>query len=338
MLPEDADPTRPRPPRRGPIALIVVLLVLLAFSTGYIVRDRTQSEPVPTPTPTPTDLGAEVAHALLPSAVFVRSGTSLGSGFVYDTKGLILTAAHVVEARMDVTVRLSDGTPLAGKVLGRDTARDVAVISVKRKGLRAAKLARGVRLQVGQFAVAIGSPFGLEESVTVGVVSGTGRTLETADGAVDAIQTDAGINPGNSGGPLADSQARVIGINVATHRSGAQSIGLAVPIDVALDAATYLEKGKQPPEQAFLGVSGADPTGANPGALVVEVRPGSAAEIAGIRKGDRIEAVDNKPVAGIPELAAVIRKHSPGDTVSLTVVRDEKKMVVKVKLGRFNSR
>ncbi len=314
----------------------LVLLVAFAFSAGYIVRDRTRAEPEPTPTPSPVDQGAEVARRLTPSTVFVRSGESVGSGFIYNASGLILTAAHVVGARTDVTIRLADGTPLLGKVLARDVARDVAVIKVKRTGLPAAKLANGVRLQVGQFAVAIGSPFGLVESVTAGVVSGMGRTLETAGGAVDAIQTDAGINPGNSGGPLADREGRVIGINVATHRSGAQSIGLAVPIDVALDSAEYLEKGKTPPPPAFLGVSTADPAGAHTGALVVEVTSDSAAGRAGIKKGDRITDIDGKPIEGSLELAAAVRKHAPGETVTLTLVRDEKKMELKVKLGGFD--
>jgi S1-C subfamily serine protease len=154
---------------------------------------------------------------------------------------------------------------------------------------------------------------------------------------VDAIQTDAAINPGNSGGPLADREGRVIGINVARDGSGPASIGLAVPIDVALDAAEYLEKGKPAPEMAFLGVSGTDPSGPNPGALVVDVRPGSAAADAGIQKGDRIIAIDGVNVAGMPELASAIRKHEPGDAVTLSIVRAQKTIKVKVELGRFVS-
>jgi putative serine protease PepD len=324
---------------RGPgpwRALAIVLAVLLAFAGGYIVRDTTQREPEPTPTPVVVDPATKVARVLLQSTVFIRSDDSVGSGFVYDAKGLLLTAAHVVGSNETVTVRLTDGTPLNGKVLGRDRARDVAVIEVKRTGLRAAKLALGVRTHVGDIAVAIGSPFGLEETVTAGVVSGIGRTLETPGGAVDAIQTDASINPGSSGGPLADREGRVIGINVAKNGTGVDGLGLAVPIEVAIDAAKYLAQGKPAPEMAFLGVTGSDPTGPNPGALVVEVRPGGPADDAGLLKGDRITAIDGKRMPGFPELASEIRKHKPGDTVTLTVVREQKTIRVKVKLGRFS--
>jgi S1-C subfamily serine protease len=326
--------TRGRGPWRG---IAVVLLVLLAFAGGYVVRDTTQREPQPTPTPVPVDPATKVARLLMPSTVFIRASDSVGSGFIYDAKkGLLLTAAHVVGDSETVTVRLTDGTPLSAKVLGRDRARDVAVLQIKRTGLRAAKLALGVRTHVGDIAVAIGSPFGLEETVTAGVVSGIGRTLETAGGAVDAIQTDASINPGSSGGPLADREGRVIGINVAKRGTGEDGLGLAVPIEVAMDAAKYLEQGKSAPEMAFLGVSGSDPTGPNPGALVVEVRPGGPADDAGLLKGDRITALDGRKMPGFPELAAAVRKHKPGDTVSLTVVRERKTIQVKVKLGRYS--
>ncbi len=325
--------TRGRGPWRG---VAVVLVVLLAFAGGYVVRDTTQREPEPTPTPAPVDPATKVARILLPSTVFIRSGDSVGSGFIYDAKGLLLTAAHVVGANETVTVRLTDGTPLSAKVLGRDRARDVAVLEVKRTGLRPAKLAIGVRTHVGDIAIAIGSPFGLEETVTAGVVSGIGRTLETIGGAVDAIQTDASINPGSSGGPLADREGRVIGINVAKRGNGEDGLGLAVPIEVAIDAAKYLAQGKPAPEMAFLGVTGSDPTGPNPGALVVEVRPGGPADDGGLLKGDRITAIDGKRVPGFPELASEIRKRKPGDTVELTVVRERKTIRVKVKLGRYS--
>ena len=327
-----------RPPQRGPWrAIAVVLLILVAFAGGYVVRDTTQREPEPTPTPRPVDPATRAAAILLPSTVFIRSGDSVGSGFIYDAKkGLLMTAAHVVADRDTVTVRLTDGTPLNGKVLGADRARDVAVVQIKRTGLRAAELAVGDRIHVGDIAVAIGSPFGLEETVTAGVVSGIGRTLDTPGGAVDAIQTDASINPGSSGGPLADRDGRVIGINVAKRGSGEDALGLAVPIDVAADAAKYLAAGKPAPEMGFLGVTGSDPTGPNPGALVVEVRLGGPGADAGLLKGDRITAIDGKPVPGFAELAQAIRRHRPGETVVLTVVRASKTIRVTVKLGRFS--
>jgi putative serine protease PepD len=338
ILDEAALTDAPPPRGRGPWpAIAIVLFVLLAFAGGYVVRDTTQREPEPTPTPRPIDPATKVANVLLPATVFIRAGDSVGSGFIYDAKkGLLMTAAHVVDVRESVTVRLTDGTPLNGKVLGRDRARDVAVVQVKKTGLHAAWLGLGVRVHVGDLAVAIGSPFGLEETVTAGVISGLGRTLDTPGGAVDAIQTDASINPGSSGGPLADREGRVIGINVAKRGSGEDSLGLAVPIDVAAEAARYLAQGKTPPEMAFLGVTGSDPTGPNPGALVVEVRPGGPGADAGLMKGDRITAIDGKRVPGFPELATAIRKHRPGDTVTLTVVRESKTIRVRVKLGHFS--
>lgn len=317
-----------------PYVLIAILLVALAFTGGFAVRGGLEPEASPTPKPTPIEPAARAAALVVPSAVYLRAGDSVGSGVVYDARGLILTAAHVVGTTKEVTVRLSTGAPEQGTVLGRDTSRDIAVVKVQKR-LRAAKLARGVTLRVGQLAVAVGSPFGLEESVTAGVVSGSARTLETPGGAVDAIQTDAGINPGNSGGPLVDAEGRVIGINVATHKSGAQSIGLAVPIDIAYDAAKFLEKGEQPPAVAYLGIRGSEPTDAEPGALVIEVRDDSPARNADIREGDIITAIDGEEVRSMPALASEIRKHEPGDTVTLTVVRNGKRLLVKVKLTKF---
>jgi S1-C subfamily serine protease len=172
--------------------------------------------------------------------------------------------------------------------------------------------------------------------VTAGVISGTGRTLETRGGAVDAIQTDAAINVGNSGGPLADARGRVIGINLAVTREGAGSpVGLAVPIDVAFEAVPDLEEGKDAPKMAFLGVSGHDPTEAEQGALVIEVKAGSPAAKAGIRKGDILTAIDGVKTPGMTEFAAEIRKHEPGDEVTITLLRDGRARTVEVELGEF---
>lgn len=333
-VPMDVTP----PPRRSPkgwIALVVVLLVALAFTGGYTVRTATTKPPPPTPTPKPDEPGADVAKILLPSTVFIRAGDSLGSGFVYNSaKGYVMTASHVVGTNKNVTIRLADGTPVKGKVLGRDPQRDTAVIQVAQKGLVQAKVAHESQLTVGELTVAVGSPFGLQDTVTVGVLSGLGRTLETVGGAVDALQTDAAINPGNSGGPLANREGEVIGINVAMQGS---RIGLAVPIDVALLAASYLEQGKAPPRVAFLGVTGGSPASdAAPGALVVDVRANSPAAAAGLEKGDRVIAIDGKPITDFPSLASAIRKHVPGDTVTVRYVRNNKTKDVKIKLGDFS--
>jgi S1-C subfamily serine protease len=306
----------------------MVVIAALAFVAGFVLREELRDEPAPTPTPVAVDPAAQVARKLLPSTVYIRAGTRAGSGFVYNAGGLVLTAAHVVGDQEDVTVRLSDGTPLAGKVLGRDTGRDVAVIKIERKGLVAAALSRDP-VRVGELTVAIGSPFGDRETVTAGVVSGIGGTLPTPGGAVDVIRTDAAVNQGNSGGPLVDREGRVIGINVALRGT----LGLAVPIDVALDTAKYLEQGKTAPAVAQLGVKGTDPADPRAGALITTVTPGSAAAGVGIKEGDLITAIDGQRLQGMFELAAAIRKHAPGDEVTLTVVTDGKTRQVKVKLA-----
>lgn len=336
LTPDHPRPRRGRPPWALVVGAIGLALLASSFAAGYTVGAR--PEPTPAPTPTPLEPSVAVAKALLPSTVFIRAGDAAGSGFVYAVsakEARILTAAHVVDDLEAVTVRLSDGTALEGKVLGTDPARDVAVVRVARSKLRPAKLARGVALQPGQMAVAIGSPFGLKESVTVGVISGTGRSLKTEGGAVDAIQTDAGINIGNSGGPLADAQARVIGINVAIAREGADRVGLAVPIDVAFEAVEALEAGEQAPKMAFLGVLGDDPPDAQEGALVIDVRAGSPAEAARIRKGDILVAIDGEPISNMAEFASAIRTHEPGDEVEITLRRDGEERTVEVTLGEF---
>src|SRR5215218_2444887 len=225
------------------LAAVVAGVVLLA--TGYGISqalddDTPAGSGVPAaapiaaaPVPSGEEPAAAVAKALLPTVVEIRHDNGLGSGFVYDSNGYIMTAAHVVEGVDQVDVRLYDGTKLTGKVVGTDETSDVAVVKVDRTGLKAAPLAIGKPVQVGQLAVAIGSPFGLNETVTAGIVSATDRILE--DGR-EVIQTDAPINPGNSGGLLADRQGRVIGINDAI-RPGDNSDGKSVQSSAEMVAA-----------------------------------------------------------------------------------------------------
>jgi putative serine protease PepD len=263
---------------------------------------------------------AAVAKALLPTVVEIRHDNGLGSGFVYDANGYIMTAAHVVEGVDQVDVRLFDGTELQGEVLGTDEVNDVAVIKVDRTGLKAAPLGVGQDLQVGQLAIAIGSPFGLNETVTAGIISSTDRLLEGRE----VIQTDAPINPGNSGGVLADRNGRVIGINDAI-RPGANSngnvgIGFAVPIDIAARSAAAIVKGEQV-QIGYLGVTPSLTTGGRDGALIQEVAPDSPAAKAGIQPGDLVVSVDGKAIENYSEMIAAIRAHKPGDQVTLKVVR-----------------
>jgi len=278
---------------------------------------------------------AAVAAAVAPAVVQLETGTGLGSGIIYDADGLILTAAHVVAGESTVTVRLADGTVLDGEVVGTDPGTDIGVVRVHSdKKLPAATLATGVPLQVGQLAVAIGSPFGLDQTVTSGVVSAIDRPMPTLDGAIGMIQTDAPINPGNSGGALADRMGRIIGVNdqIQTDSGGNVGVGFAIPIDVASEVAQELVAG-QPIEHAFLGVQTSDAAGDNGGALVVQVQSGSPADDAGVERGDRITAVDGAPVRTATDLVAKIRGANPGDEVTLTIDRDGNEQTATVTLG-----
>jgi putative serine protease PepD len=273
------------------------------------------------PIPSGEEPAAAVAKALLPAVVEIRHGTGVGSGFIYDKNGYIMTAAHVIDGVDQVEVRLYDGTRLEGRVVGTDDLNDVGVVKVDRTGLPTAPLAVGQELQVGQLAIAIGSPFGLNETVTAGIVSSTDRVLD--DGR-EVIQTDAPINPGNSGGVLADRRGRVIGINSAI-RPGAGSdgnvgIGFAVPIDLAARSAAAIVQGK-PIQTGYLGVSTADATGSRDGAIIQEVTPDSPASRAGLRAGDLVTSVDGQAIQSYSEMVARIRAHKPGDEVILHVTR-----------------
>ena len=278
---------------------------------------------------------AAVAKAVLPSVVQIETENGLGTGVVYNKDGFILTAAHVVDGSSGVTVRLSDGRRVRGEVEGADAATDVAVVSVGRRDLPPASLAIGIPVKVGQLAVAIGSPFGLEGTVTAGVVSAVERTITTNEGSVASmIQTDAPINPGNSGGALVDRKGRVIGINDAIRSdSGVNAgVGFAIPIDTAASVAEALLQGRAP-EVGFLGVSGAEPGMGQPGAQITHVQPGTPAARAGLRLGDLITGFDGKRVESMAELAARVRPTQPGTEVLLEVVRNGRTLKVPLRVG-----
>lgn len=193
---------------------------------------------------------ADVASALLPSVVQIESRGGVGSGFIFDDSGAIFTAAHVVSGSNDVTVRLNDGRTIDGVVRGRDSDQDVAVVDIDAENITPAPLATDTEVRVGQTAIAVGSPFGLERTVTAGIVSALDRSLFIDGRRIGGlIQTDAAINLGNSGGPLADGSGRVFGINVAiaTASGGSNGVGFAVPIDRALEIADGFVEGQAAP-------------------------------------------------------------------------------------------
>ncbi len=316
---------------------------------GFVGAQLAEDDPVATRAPldttapigtdTTTQPGAEpvadVAAAVAPAVVQLETGSGLGSGVIYDATGLIITAAHVVQGEDDVIVRVADGTVLEGEVVGTDPGTDIAVVRVEPDGsLPVARLALGEPLRVGQLAVAIGSPFGLDQTVTSGVVSAIDRAMPTLDGAIGMIQTDAPINPGNSGGALADRTGRVIGINdqIQTQSGGNVGLGFAIPIDTAAQVADAIVEGREV-EHAFLGVRSSPAAGAEAGALVVQVEPGSPADDAGLEQGDIVVALDGNPVASATDLVARVRSAQPGDVVTLTVSRNDSTEEITVTLG-----
>jgi len=269
-----------------------------------------------------------------------QRGEGIGSGVIYRPGGYIITNNHVVEDSTGVNVAFADGTTEAARVVGADPDTEIAVLRVNRDDLPAATFSEGDPI-VGQLAVAIGSPSGFESTVTTGVVSGVGRELPpelTGDGSqvkalVDLIQTDAAISPGNSGGALTDRDGRIIGVNVAylpPGETGAENLGFAIPSDTVVSVADQLiETGEV--SSAYLGVLTTDlsPEDASrfdlpvdAGALVEQVVPGSAADRAGVQKGDIITALGDAKVESYGDLLGALRDYEPGDRVVLTVFRD----------------
>lgn len=266
-----------------------------------------------------------------------------GSGFIVSADGLILTNAHVVREAKEVTVRLSDRREFPAKVLGADPATDVAVLKVEATGLPVVSLGDPGRIEVGDPVLAIGAPYGLEQSATQGIVSAKGRSLP-GDTVVPFIQTDAAVNPGNSGGPLFDGRGQVVGINaqIYSQSGGFQGLSFAIPIDVALKVKDQIvATGKV--AHARLGVAAQDLT--QPladsfglkrpdGALVAQVEPGSAAQAAGLKAGDVITEVNGKPVPRSGALSSLIALSSPGEKVKLKVWRDHGWQQVEARLGQ----
>ncbi|HEV3471815.1 MAG TPA: trypsin-like peptidase domain-containing protein [Actinomycetota bacterium] len=242
--------------RRGPLRSIVVVLLVGLFGSGLYGLGRAQGlsdSPDPIATDEPA---AAVAERLAPSVVRIEHDGGQGSGIVYDDDGLILTAGHVVRGTSEVTMRTSEDASMTGEVLGIDPETDIAVVRAK-EALPVPELAEGIALQVGQLAIAIGSPYGLDESVTMGIVSALDRSVTTDAGTIDGvIQTDAPINPGNSGGPLANKDGQVIGINhaIATRSGGNEGVGFAIPIDAALSSARKIlnGEGEDPTDNGFM--------------------------------------------------------------------------------------
>jgi len=290
-----------------------------------------------------------VAEALFDSVVLVSvPGEGFGSGIVFDEEGRIVTNAHVVDAAVEVVVTLPNGREISAEVIGVDVRRDVAVLRLAegQDSLVPVVFAFSSDLEVGQLAVALGSPFDLDRTVTAGIVSALGRVMDSYGcqsgvgaecAGVAMIQTDAPINPGNSGGPLADRNGRVIGMNTAIQSTGFGNIGVgfAIPSDTVVLVARRLILGL-PVGTAWLGIRGETPTDGRTGAVVVEVVEGSPADQAGLHVGDRIFRSDGRAIRDMSSLRADIQIRLPGERVDLEYERDGATGVAEIELGALD--
>ena len=282
----------------------------------------------------------------------VEQGT--GSGFIISSDGNILTNAHVVEGSSTVEVVLKDGRRLQGRVLGTDSVTDVAVIKIDANNLPTVSLGDSNNLQSGEWAIAIGNPLGLDNSVTVGIISATGRSsndVGVPDKRVGFIQTDAAINPGNSGGPLLNQNGEVIGINTAII-DGAQGLGFAIPINNAQQIAQQLIRvGKA--EHAYLGIAMQTLTPelkqelnrnfntnmfSDQGVLVMQVVPGSPADKSGLKPGDVIQKIDNQTISESENVQEIVQNKTVGSLLELEVNRNGQNFNFQVRTGNLPSR
>jgi S1-C subfamily serine protease len=366
--------------------LVVLIVGVILIATGAVGgKDKTTvvQNPISQPTATASDESRagltvhQIYQETGPGVAFVRAqvvqqgdsvfgtpqtqrGEATGSGFVIDKDGYILTNAHVVEGATKVTVDLGK-TTLDAKIVGRDTSSDVALLKVStdQKNLHPLALGDSNKVQVGDPVVAIGNPFGLDRTVTTGIVSALQRQLKAPNGFTieHVIQTDAAINPGNSGGPLIDSHGRVIGINsqIATGGgNGSVGIGFAVPIDTAKKIAEQIKKSGKV-QHAFLGITGVAITKTMSGSLNLPTDKGvlvqqvtGPAKKAGVKGGDTqvtvggadltlggdvITAIDGNPVKSMDDVIKVVDSKKPGEQVNLKLLRGSKPREATVTLG-----
>jgi S1-C subfamily serine protease len=266
----------------------------------------------------------------------------VGSGVIIDEKGYILTNNHVIDDADRLKVTLADGRVLRGRVAGSDDVTDLAVLQVESdQPLPAAELGNSDDLKVGQIVLAIGNPFGLTggPAVTAGIVSSLNRSVQTRNGVLELIQTDAAINPGNSGGPLINTNGEVVAINTA-NMPYAQGIGFAVPANTAKAILKELvEKGRV--SRPWIGIASMKVTPhiaryyglpAREGALVARVEPYSPADDAGLRKGDIIEEIEGSRIEDPSEIASQVRKKKPNESLTLKVNRYGRQMQIPVRL------
>jgi len=258
-----------------------------------------------------------------------RTERGTGSGFIYQADGLLLTNAHVVEKTERVTVGMQDGRRVQGTVVGLDRLTDLAVVKLAGGGpWPVAPLGNSDTLEVGEWAIAVGNPFGLDNTVTMGIISNLNRNaskLGITDKRLDLIQTDAAINPGNSGGPLLNAEGEVIGINTLVRTGPGAGLGFAIPINRAREIARQLvATGRASHPVIGVGLDAVKPgdgTGLSQGVRVMSVQPGSPAARAGLQQGDLIVAVGGQAIANPPQLVAAVERAGVGGSLLLSVKR-----------------
>jgi putative serine protease PepD len=347
--PEEPEPPRKRPWRRLAFGGVAVLLVAAGIAVGAsLLGGGHEARPA---APLPAALGGRPAEsrvnqiyaAVNRGVVQVRTGSGSGTGFVVQGDGTIVTNDHVVGNASQVEVRFNDGDrPVRATVSGTDPSSDLAVLHIDPgaapQQLHPLGLADSDRVRVGDLAVAIGYPLGLDKTATAGIVSGVGREIQAPNGfSIDkVIQTDAPINPGNSGGPLLDARGRVIGVNsqIATAGGGGGNVGIgfAIPSNTVRSVVPRLKRGEHI-RHPYLGVSTAPaPTGQ--GAMVEQVTPGGPAQHAGLRPGqDVIVSVDGHTVTGPDDVVKALDGRKPGDAVAVVVRRGGARRTITVRLG-----
>jgi putative serine protease PepD len=344
-------PPAPEPPRsRRGLALLgaglaTVILLAAAFTAGGLLNDdKPAASPRAKAPSARTPIGAIYARAS-PAVVSVRTRGATGTGFLFDRDGTLVTNAHVVGRSREVAVRFGpNGHSIGASVLGVDPSSDLAVLKIAvsdTPNVDPLALADSSRVKVGDTAVAIGNPFGLDRTATAGIVSGLGRHIRAPNGVeIDqVIQTDAPINPGNSGGPLLDVRARVIGVNsqIATAGqtgNGNVGIGFAVPANTVRQVVPRLKQG-QTIDRPYLGVvtGRASPTQPD-GAIVRSVRPGGPGARGGLQTGDVIVGINGRRVDDPSDVATGIQGQAPGDVVTVQVQRDGQPVTLDLELGK----
>jgi len=349
----DPPPARPRR-RRGPFVATALIAALAAGGTVYGLENgdgsagstrETASLPASaSPLPGLRKSGnsvRDIYRAASPAVVSIRAAGSggQGTGFLVDGEGTVVTNAHVVGDGTRAQVQFGDdGRTATGRIVGSDPSTDLAVVKVEASAVRDVQpltIADSASVQVGDEAVAIGNPFGLDRTATAGIISALEREITAPNGfSIDeVIQTDAPINPGNSGGPLLNTRGQVIGVNSQIQSSGGGNVGIgfAVPSNTVRDVIPRLQRGETI-KRAWLGVS-TSPAASGAGARVESAQPGSPAAEAGLRSGDVITRVDGEAVGEPEDIAAAIQDARPGQSVSVEVQRDRGSRSVDVELG-----